>query len=258
MKLVRIAFAFVFLCGFGNALPDIGNCSFIEYFCKARRCTTVFYKALQKDPSANCSVKFQTMVECNRKVEKDCQIYEKKPSSLYYEERLFCVNGSVSIWPDGSPYELGFLVFRCTSTYFQKFPLCRKTFQDKFVANWSDPSLCSERAKERKCKRDLIESERCKFDPVLHEALNLTLGDYNPFCANNRDPGATGNDQCHGFLPGPTRSTTRPPTTPFLGQSTLPNEHSHGTKWKNKNKSDVISVKQYILLILLGMYIVLV
>ena len=24
------------------------------------------------------------------------------------------------------------------------------------------------------------------------------LDGYNPFCANNRDPGATGNDECHG------------------------------------------------------------
>ena len=28
--------------------------------------------------------------------------------------------------------------------------------------------------------------------------FDLGLADYNPFCANNRDPGATGNDQCYG------------------------------------------------------------
>ena len=28
--------------------------------------------------------------------------------------------------------------------------------------------------------------------------LELGYSDYNPFCASNRDPGATGNDQCDG------------------------------------------------------------
>ncbi len=28
--------------------------------------------------------------------------------------------------------------------------------------------------------------------------FDLSFSDYNPFCANNRDPGATGNDQCDG------------------------------------------------------------
>ena len=30
------------------------------------------------------------------------------------------------------------------------------------------------------------------------EALDLAFRDYNPFCANNRDPGATGKDICYG------------------------------------------------------------
>ena len=30
------------------------------------------------------------------------------------------------------------------------------------------------------------------------EALELAYSDYSPFCANNRDLGATGNDQCDG------------------------------------------------------------
>ena len=38
----------------------------------------------------------------------------------------------------------------------------------------------------------------CKFPSDFFEAIKFDLIDYNPFCANNRDPGATGNDQCHG------------------------------------------------------------
>ena len=36
-------------------LPGIFSCSLQEYHCNVRRCTTLFYKDLQKDPSAaNC------------------------------------------------------------------------------------------------------------------------------------------------------------------------------------------------------------
>ena len=38
--------------------------------------------------------------------------------------------------------------------------------------------------------------KRCKSERVQ----DLWLDDYNPFCANNRDPGAIGNDQCYGVL----------------------------------------------------------
>ena len=44
----------VFLVGSDAALPDVGTCTFMEYFCSARKCSTVFYKALQKDSKANC------------------------------------------------------------------------------------------------------------------------------------------------------------------------------------------------------------
>ena len=39
----------------------------------------------------------------------------------------------------------------------------------------------------------------CTFPPTFQsfqEMIDLSFNDYNPFCANNRDPGATGNDAC--------------------------------------------------------------
>ena len=44
---------------------------------------------------------------------------------------------------------------------------------------------------------EAIESD-CKFPSDFFEAIKFDLVHYNPFCANNRDPGATGNDQCRG------------------------------------------------------------
>jgi len=45
--------------------------------------------------------------------------------------------------------------------------------------------------------KNLMHSD-CTFSPLIQEALDLDFGDYNPFCPNRRDPGATGKDQCDG------------------------------------------------------------
>ena len=49
----------------------------------------------------------------------------------------------------------------------------------------------------KKCLKNLIHSD-CTISHTGREVLDLDFADYNPFCANNRDPGATGNDQCYG------------------------------------------------------------
>jgi len=54
-----------------------------------------------------------------------------------------------------------------------------------------------EQAKAKKCLKDLMHSD-CTFSPLIQEALDLDFGEYNPFCPNRRDPGATGKDQCDG------------------------------------------------------------
>ena len=54
-----------------------------------------------------------------------------------------------------------------------------------------------ENAKAKRCLKNLIDSA-CNFPNSTKEALELGYSDYNPFCASNRDPGATGNDQCDG------------------------------------------------------------
>ena len=59
-----------------------------------------------------------------------------------------------------------------------------------------------ENAKAKKCMKDLIASA-CTFPPTVQEVLDLGLGDYNPFCEDNRDPGAIGNDQCYGYSGSP-------------------------------------------------------
>ena len=55
-----------------------------------------------------------------------------------------------------------------------------------------------EHAKAKKCLKNVIASA-CNYPPGTQEIFDLSLGDYNPFCEDNRDPGATGNDQCYGY-----------------------------------------------------------
>ena len=43
-----------------------------------------------------------------------------------------------------------------------------------------------------------LAASACSFSSSEQELLDLSFSDHNPFCENNRDPGATGNDQCFG------------------------------------------------------------
>ena len=47
--------------------------------------------------------------------------------------------------------------------------------------------------------RDLIDSD-CSYRAETKKMMDLYLGVHNPFCADNRDPGATKNDQYDDVL----------------------------------------------------------
>ena len=56
-----------------------------------------------------------------------------------------------------------------------------------------------EYAETKKCLRDLVDSE-CNYSGESKKMVDFNLDVYNPFCADNRDPGATKNDSCYGVL----------------------------------------------------------
>lgn len=62
---------------------------------------------------------------------------------------------------------------------------------------FSFPGFNREHAKAKRCWMKAIESD-CKYSSDFFEAIRFDMVEYNPFCANNRHPGATGNDQCLG------------------------------------------------------------
>ena len=83
------------------------------------------------------------MVDCVSKVANDCLqglLSQSEVDALIsrsLNESYFCVMGYFIVPESSSGASLP-----CSSTYDQKAPLCGKTFHQKFVANWSDPSLC--------------------------------------------------------------------------------------------------------------------
>ncbi|KAL9960745.1 hypothetical protein ACROYT_G034238 [Oculina patagonica] len=201
MYVLTIAFALVFLGGFCSALPNIYNRTFEGYYCNVRKCTTAFYKNLQNDASAICELQYHLAAACVGKVFYGCVgnfLTQNKSRAVLNQvlinEKKMCIDGPLDAFanPIKSHPDVN---MTCTGDYSQKFAMCGKTLQQKFVANPSDASLCGEYATAKKCVKDLLPSE-CTFNSQDEEAFNFQLDDYNPFCGNNRDPGATGSAHC--------------------------------------------------------------
>ena len=55
IAIISLGFLLAILYAGGTtALPDVGKCTFMEYFCDAMKCQMVFVKTLQKDPNGDC------------------------------------------------------------------------------------------------------------------------------------------------------------------------------------------------------------
>ena len=61
-------FFLVVLSGSKAALPDVGSCTFMEYYCAARKCSTNFIKGLQRDPNGSCRYCIKVVSECHKYV----------------------------------------------------------------------------------------------------------------------------------------------------------------------------------------------
>ncbi|KAL9960748.1 hypothetical protein ACROYT_G034241 [Oculina patagonica] len=110
-----------------------------------------------------------------------------------FKENPLCFDGGIEI-PTMPPQSID---SPCSASFSADANTCVRTFHEKVAADMSDPSLCSEYAKAKQCVKKLIDSD-CTFPSEAQEVLDLGYSDYNPFCENNRDPGATGKEQCDG------------------------------------------------------------
>ncbi|XP_022807644.1 uncharacterized protein LOC111344662 isoform X2 [Stylophora pistillata] len=169
----------------------------MEYYCSARKCSTAFFKTLQKYPKANCGAELSNLKNCMVDTLKVCSEGALTESQIRgiidksVKEEQQCMDGSIEI-PTMPP-----AVSICSSSFSSEADTCVRSFHQKFAKDKSDPTLCSENAEAKRCVRNLIDSD-CNFPSQAKEIIDLGLSDYNPFCADNRDPGSTGNDQCYG------------------------------------------------------------
>ena len=76
----------------------------------------------------------------------------------------------------------------------------------------------------------------CTLPPEVQEAWDLGFGDYNPYCANIRDPGATGNDTCFGV-----KDLDNPSTKFLRNNSTSTVNFNSDTLNNPSNKTDIPS-----------------
>ena len=51
---VVVMFSQVFVPVSDAALPNVGSCTFMEYYCDGLKCNTLFYQRLQNDPKGDC------------------------------------------------------------------------------------------------------------------------------------------------------------------------------------------------------------
>ena len=67
IAIIPLGFLLAILYAEGTtALPDVGKCTFMEYFCDAMKCQTDFFKTLQKDPNGDC--RYRTVVRNAKKL----------------------------------------------------------------------------------------------------------------------------------------------------------------------------------------------
>lgn len=192
-------FVLVFVVGNQAALPDVGKCTFIEYYCKARNCETDFFIERRKDPKGSCSAQHDEMLNCATNTLNSCSD-ANLPSSLMKAQieqnfgvDLLCTKGAV----DTPANIFGKLLptLPCSGSFNNESSACVKNYHEKFIANASDPALCKGQADAKKCLKNLMKSD-CSFPSQIQEIFDLSLSDHNPFCTNKRDPGATGNEIC--------------------------------------------------------------
>lgn len=177
-------------------LGNVGNCTFMEFFCDGMKCITDFIKKLQKDPKGDCSVKYKQWLDCVNVTSKICKDESRSDGAtitvIYrpsFQEHGMCLKGALVQPQAKSPI--------CSNSFNGHANDCVRIFHQTFAVDKADPSLCKEQAKAKKCLKGLISSE-CNLTASAKNYIDLDYTDYNPFCANNRDPDATGNGICYG------------------------------------------------------------
>lgn len=199
-----VVFLLVFLSGNEATLSNsyVGDCRFLELFCDMRKCVTMFIKELQNDSVGDCGAKVNKTINCIRRTYNICfgTDYARHFESVrvQFTETSMCHEGALGL---PTSHSLEVLAAHCPESFSTNLNNCLKSFQGTFARDKTDPDLCKEHAKATECVRKLFASTCPKLPTSYRELIDLTFikNNYNPYCDNNRDPGASKiPDQCNG------------------------------------------------------------
>lgn len=211
------------------------QCSMIAQLNRTRQCITLFIRSLQQDPQGNCSVKYIYMQDCIVCMlrsclqrygfisEADIEVQAEESLNRTNPENFYC-RGMLEAPKASSEDE----DLQCDEGFFEEEVKCLKEFNDTFIANVSDPTLCSKFSESKQCLRDLITTRCPSGSRTSSLEFALIFDDYNPFCWRGTD------QEQDAALPSPTEELSDPclaefPTAPLLLRSkgrTLSQSHS--------------------------------
>ncbi|CAH3136442.1 unnamed protein product [Pocillopora meandrina] len=141
-----------------------------------------------------CEAKVNKTINCIRRTYNICfgTDYARHFESVrvQFTETSMCHEGALGL---PTSHSLEVLAAHCPESFSTNLNNCLKSFQGTFARDKTDPDLCKEHAKATECVRKLFASTCPKLPTSYRELIDLTFikNNYNPYCDNNRDPGAS-------------------------------------------------------------------
>lgn len=176
-------------------LPSVGKCSFMEYYCTLREYESHFFKALYNEPSANCGL--QVWIMYYRFLNKSDSCF----NNAGRRPQMANIKGVQSLYCSG--LDLGIPLVSslspCSNAYKYKVDRCISDFAAAFIdINETQESLCRKRGEAKMCTV-LAWQNFCNQSDVADAIFNKVIGNFNPYCKNDKDPWAVESDLCSSY-----------------------------------------------------------
>lgn len=172
------------------ALPNVGNCTFLDYYCTLREYESHFFKKLHQGHDVDCGLQFwilyyrsfQKAVTCGSATEPMDIATIREIQTIY----CYGLDLEIPLLSSLSP---------CSSSHKEKVDQCTREFSNLFKFNISSDTICRVRAKAKVCVA-MAWQMSCAPSDVVKGIFDKVIGEFNPFCTGDRDPWSTQIDSC--------------------------------------------------------------
>ncbi|PFX25480.1 uncharacterized protein LOC111330305 [Stylophora pistillata] len=190
LLVLAITVAFGRLPQIDAALPNVGKCTFLEYYCALREYESHFFKSLYQVQDVDCGLQFWMLYYRSLQTAVTCESTSKplEVGNIREFQTLYCNGLDLEI-------PLMFSLSPCSSSHKQKVDQCIREFSNLFQSGVSKTSLCRIRAKAKVCVA-LSWQTLCDQSDEVNGIFNQVIGDFNPFCKDDKDPWSTESDSC--------------------------------------------------------------